>query len=136
MRKVGHLSCVRDEKGLKRKCDYLLFVEDGDEDYVVLIELKPVADDVGAREQLFRTRPIVDYLVAGARLQGHPDRPLSVRNIVIAERSGKKFAKQGVRLQAQTPVGMWSYATIQGCSFVAVELSMVSLLKDWGRDRE
>ena len=130
--KVGHLSCVDDTGGRCQRCDYALFFEEGDQDLVLLIELK--LSYRGHRDkaitQLRHSRPIVDYLIALSRLEGRPVREYQVRHVILAEKQTSRLDKQHVRRVAMKPIEVWSESGIAGASFVGKVFPMSTLMQN------
>lgn len=82
------------EKGLKQICDYILFTEQNDRLYVLLIELK--CGNVSALPQLTASQYFVEYLIkSGKRIGLDLTDDIQYRKIKIKETiSGKKQRTQ------------------------------------------
>lgn len=71
-------------KGMKRISDYAIFVDKGEELFVLLFELKKGKES--PRVQLEVTEPLIDFIFCRAKLLGHiEDRTYIVRKIGITD---------------------------------------------------
>ena len=132
MRDIAHLNRLKNVKGLQQKCDYLIFLDVGHEDRIVAIELKTTLDHNEGKNQLYRSCPIVQYLVAAATQHGRATRPVVIRNVIIAEGVSERLDKQRTRHEPDKPMDVWSYRDMEGVSFVASEVALDALAKEWG----
>ena len=102
--KVNHHPCLTQVKDCdwRKVCDYLLIFELDAKLFAVLIELKKSLNEQDkGKEQLVRSSPILDYLLAVCRieLQGHIN-PV-IKHVLIAEKSSEKLDKQPIRPRPQ-----------------------------------
>lgn len=131
--KVDHVPGLKDEKGVRRKCDYAMFVEVKGRTQIVLIELKLTLHQNDAeedyKEQLRRTRPIVDYLRSIARLERHGvEAPSVIRYVLICE-ARRRLDKATVRYQPWKCIEKWERHGISGASFVGNCLPFQAVLQ-------
>lgn len=75
-------------KGMKRICDYAIFVDKDNVLYVLLIELKK--GDESPLEQLNVTEPLIDFIFKRAKLLNHLDVNYEVRKIGITDKADKR----------------------------------------------
>lgn len=131
--KVGHVRGLKSEKGVRRKCDYALFVEKKGRVQIVLIELKVTLRSGDAqedyKEQLRRTRPIVDYLRSIVQLERHGVQiPATFRYVLICE-AERRLEKTTVRHQRWRLIEKWKSGGISGASFVGNSLPLQAVLQ-------
>ena len=103
---TGHLSQLkRDKKGQdwNRLCDYLLIYQEEDKYHAMFIELKKSLSENKkelGKEQLRRSLPILDYLCSVCKIEsGVEEKILSVKYILIAEKSSDRLDKQPVKVK-------------------------------------
>ena len=75
-------------KGMKRVCDYAIFVEEEETLFVLLIELKKGKES--SREQLEVSEPLIDFIFSRARILKHLNTNYTVRKIGITDVVEKK----------------------------------------------
>ena len=98
----GQWSQFLKEKGdWNRCCDYLLIYQEGDKYHAMFIELKrSLAEKEFGKKQLRRSLPILDYLRSVCKIEsGVEEEILSVKYILIAEKSSDRLDKQPVKVK-------------------------------------
>lgn len=75
-------------KGMKRICDYAIFVDTGEILYVLLIEMKK--GDDSPQEQLNVTEPLIDFIFRRAKILKHLDVNYEIRKIGITDKADKR----------------------------------------------
>lgn len=78
-------------KGMRRICDFVIFVSEADLVYALLIEMKK--GKVSPVEQLDVTAPLIDFIFARARLLGYWDTEIVIRKIGISDVPDKRPTK-------------------------------------------
>ena len=102
---TGHLSQLkRGRKGQdwNKICDYLLICQEEDKHHAVFIELKESLSENKkelGKKQLRRSLPVLDYLRSVCKIEsGVEEEILSVKYVLIAEKSSDRLDKQPVRV--------------------------------------
>ena len=99
---TGQWSQLLEERGDWNKiCDYLLIYQEGDKHHAIFIELKKSLDkkELG-KKQLKRSLPVLDYLRSVCKIEsGVEEKILSVKYVLIAEKSSDKLDKQPVKVK-------------------------------------
>lgn len=76
-------------KGMKRICDYVIFVDKGNMLFVLLIELKKGNDS--PKEQLNLTVPLIEFIFERAQMLNHlNDLKYKIRKIGITDKDDKR----------------------------------------------
>ena len=81
-------------------CDYLLIYQEKDKHHAIFIELKKSLDkkELG-KKQLKRSLPVLDYLCSVCKIEsGIEEKILSVKYVLIAEKSSDKLDKQPIKV--------------------------------------
>ena len=81
-------SVLRGLRGMKRICDFAIFVEKNNEVYVLLIEMKK--GDESPQEQLNVTEPLIHFIFDRARILKHLDVEYKIRKIGITNKVEKR----------------------------------------------
>lgn len=130
MNKIGHLSALREHRGLRRVCDYLLVSSIGGTCHAVLIELKKTlrpGDDY--RDQLRRSLPIVKYLVSVVEVEYEQwFGGLEVSYVSIFERISDRFDKHHVRVPEHGLIESEVWKSIQIKKFLGSRLHFEDLV--------
>lgn len=100
---TGHLSQLkRDKKGQdwNKICDYLFIYQEEDKHHAMFIELKEsLSKKELGKKQLRRSLPILDYLRSVCKIEsGVEEKILSVKYVLIAEKSSDRLDKQPVKV--------------------------------------
>lgn len=75
-------------KGMKRICDYAIFVDKEELLYVLLVELKK--GDDSPQEQLNVTVPLIDFIFERAKILNHLQVDYKIRKIGITDKADKR----------------------------------------------
>ena len=100
LRKLGHLGGLAETGDLRKICDFLLVGPVGDEEqcYAVLLEMKvTLGGDSKPREQLRRSRPLLEYLRDVCAVQYSNSQRVELRYVIVAERQSERLDKQATR---------------------------------------
>lgn len=81
-------STARGLKGMKRICDYAIFVDKGNKVFVLLIEMKK--GDDSPQEQLNVTEPLIEFIFERARILKHLVVDYEIRKIGITDKAEKR----------------------------------------------
>lgn len=97
-RKFGHLSVLK-TGDWKKICDYLLIYQNGEAYHAMFIELKKtLGGNRHPKEQLRRSRPLLEYLLAVCRIESREAIPTpSMSYVLIGERINERLDKQPVK---------------------------------------
>jgi len=90
-------SCLKGDCGLR--CDYLIIVQSGGNDYVVFVELKRTLRRKTrnkGRKQLRRSLPFWDYLCSVCKMQCGIAPEVSVKYVLIAAQGQGRFDKDPI----------------------------------------
>lgn len=99
--RIEHLSCVAERSGLRRVCDYLVVARrDGKESYdAVLIEMKTTLGvDEKHRDQLRRSKPILEYLRELCAVEYERKVIISIKYAIVASKISERLDKQPTRM--------------------------------------
>lgn len=85
-----YLKKSRDSKliGMNRVCDFVIFVSDSSNLYVLLIEMKKGKES--PQEQLNVTVPLINFVFERARILGYWQKDYIIRKIGISDCAGKR----------------------------------------------
>lgn len=117
------------EKGSWNKiCDYLLIAQIDGEDHAVLVELKKSLNSWGSpEEQLLRSGPIVDYLLAVCDIEGGKKvRRPKLSYVVIFEKA--RLSKFSLRPDKTGKIDRIKYKTIHVGRFKGDEFEFSALI--------
>lgn len=81
--------------GVSKVCDYVLFVERNDQNYIILLELKKGKDD--PKPQLQQMRYFVEFIQQRAKFAGI-EIDAQIRMIGISDEIMKEYTKMGARV--------------------------------------
>ena len=128
---LGHLGHLKDGEWNKR-CDYLLVAESDGKAQVCLVELKTtLTNEQLPREQLLRSKPILDYLRSACEIEHGIRRwpsGLTVKYNLIATKRSKKLDKQKVRPSLSDEPERESYKNIKVQKFVGERIPFSKLV--------
>lgn len=138
MSKISHLPALKDGPW-KKICDYLLIAQIGETHHAIFIELKktlielkktPDGDD-RPKEQLRRSRPLLEYLLALCSVESRGAiPPPNMSYVLIGERINEKFDKQPVKRTASGKIGEESYEEINIKKFLGPTVAFADLIRD------
>lgn len=115
MNRIGHLSAVREDRSLKRLCDFLLVANVDGTCEAILVELKKtlrLSDD--SKEQLRRSLPIVKYLASVIEVQFEQEiAVLNVSYVSVFSRISGRFDKHHLRVPRHGLVGVEHWKSIR-----------------------
>ena len=100
LRKLGHLGSLAATGDLRKICDFLIVgpVDDDDQCYAVLLEMKvTLGQNRRPREQLRRSRPLLEYLRDVCAVQYSNSQRVELRYVIVAERHSERLDKQATR---------------------------------------
>ncbi len=86
--------------GIRQICDYILFAYIDNTPYAIFVELKKTFNDRNAEkacEQLFRSRPMLDYILSAYGINFKSSCEPRVRYAFIYDRTSSHVAKEGTR---------------------------------------
>ncbi len=132
MGKLSHSSAIKDVRGYRVKCDYLLLFESDGNDHAILIELKKTLGDnvQGAEEQLRRSLPLLEYLRSFCEVHydtNFTKSEMSIRYFLIGERYSKRFDKQPVNADPAKRLHKEKYRGITITTFVGSRIHFTML---------
>jgi len=110
---INHLPFFKVETNLNKICDYLVIDTLDGKCYAIFIELKKTLTGSRFKEQLRRSRPLLDYLIGVHNVEyeeSDPCRP-EIRYCVIGEKYAASLDKQRVR-ENSAPIQRHSYKYI------------------------
>lgn len=138
MSKISHLPALKDGPW-KKICDYLLIYQNEEAFHAIFIELKktlieekktPDGDD-RPKEQLRRSRPLLEYLLAVCSVESREAiPPPSMSYVLISERINEKFDKQRVKRTASGKIDEESYEGINIKKFLGPTVAFADLVRD------
>lgn len=130
-KKLGHLSVLK-TGDWNKICDYLLIYQNGGTHHAMFIELKKTLG--GARhpkEQLRRSRPLLEYLLAICRIESREVIATpSMSYVLIGERINERFDKQPVKRTASGKIGEESYEEISIQKFLGPTVAFADLVRN------
>lgn len=102
---INHLGCIRDA-ACRKVCDYLFVSQSETECHIAFIELKAsLTNERKAREQLFRSLPIWDYLFSVCKTACEMKYPTpSIKYFLITKKGSERMDKQPTRA-VRRPLG-------------------------------
>lgn len=122
---LKHLSCL--ESGFNKICDYLIIFQFKANYYAVFIEMKETMTGQKGYEQLRRSLPILDYLISACKIEYKINPIISVKYVLIAEKSNIKLTKGPVRTTSPKSIDQ-RYKGIMIRKFIGVQHFSVSKL--------
>ena len=127
-KKFGHLSVLK-TGDWKKICDYLLIYQIGEAHHAMFIELKKTLDGgQHPKEQLRRSRPLLEYLLAVCRIESKEALPTpSMSYVLIGERINERFDKQPVRRTHSGKISEETYEEINIKKFLGPEVAFADL---------
>ncbi len=130
-KKFGHLSVLKGGDWTKI-CDYLLIAQIAETHCAIFIELKrTLAGEDHPKEQLRRSRPLLEYLLAVCRIESREKIPMpSMSYILIADKINKRFDKQPVKKTPSGKIGEESYKEINIKKFLGPRVAFADLVCD------
>lgn len=127
LRKVSHLSCLKDGK-LKQICDYLLITQINGNDYALFVELKKtLTEENKPKEQLRRSLPLLDYLLSVCRVECGNAPKVLIKYAIIAEKFSERLDKQKTRVTPSKPVSKEKYKAINVLKFITPKIGITEL---------
>lgn len=95
---VNHLGCIKDA-ACRKVCDYLLVSQSETESHIAFIELKvSMTNESRAREQLFRSLPIWDYLFSVCKTACEIEYSApSIKYFLVTKKCNERMDKQPTR---------------------------------------
>ena len=130
-KKFGHLSVLK-EGDWKKICDYLLIVQIGEAHHAIFIELKKtLGGNQHPKEQLRRSRPLLEYLLAVCRIESKEAIPTpSMSYVLIGERINERFDKQPVKRTSSGKIGEELHEAINIKKFLGPRVAFADLACD------
>ena len=133
MRKVSHLSAIKDGR-CKQICDYLLVFEVDGKDQAMLVELKKtLSNENKAREQLRRSLPVLEYLRSACAIHrgsGLSRPKIPTRYLLIGKKDNPRFDKQHVRASPVQGLRTEDYKDIKVTRLVGLRVPFPILLSE------
>lgn len=127
MRKVNHLSCLKEGK-LKQICDYLLVAQINDSNYAIFIELKKtLTEENKPKEQLRRSLPLLDYLLSVCKIEFGNVPKVLIKYVIIAEKLNERLDKQRTRVRPRRPLAKETHETIEILTFITPKIGITEL---------
>lgn len=129
--RIGRLQHLKgiDKGKWKKICDYLLAINDDQQTWIVLIEMKKsLSNATGAEEQLRRSIPVARYLQSICECESQVKMPISLRYILLAEKYSSRFDKERTRTDAGTHSSITKHKGIAVKTIVGHSVSAEDLL--------
>lgn len=102
----AHSGILQSKKGYRQSCDGMIFIPRKDGLHVYLVELKTTLDPnwdgvpEAACKQILSTIPVMDYLIAMAKIHCQEKEQKLYRHlVVIAKKKAARLDKQGVKVE-------------------------------------
>ena len=130
-RKFGHLSILK-TGDWKKICDYLLIYQNEDAHHAMFIELKKtLGGDHRPKEQLRRSRPLLEYLLAVCRIESREAIPTPMMSyVLIGERINERIDKQPVKRTSSGKIGEELHEEINIKKFLGPTVAFADLIRD------
>ena len=130
-KKFGHLSVLK-TGDWNKICDYLLIYQNEEAFHAMFIELKKtLGGGRHPKEQLRRSRPLLEYLLAVCRIESGAEIPSPrMRYVLIGERINERLDKQPVKRTPSGKIGEESYEEINIKKFLGPKLAFADLAFD------
>ena len=130
IRPGSHLSILKKNDDWNKNCDYVLIAKLPNKHHAILIELKKtLSDENHPKEQLRRSRPLLDYLFSVCCVENEKNIPEPhISYVLIAEKLNKHFDKRYPKLQLYGKLGVEKYKGIEINKFCSERVSFKVLL--------